>query len=696
MNKLIVLFAVILAMSVCSASVTMADSAKGKNSSQGQLHIENHPSLLDEEAMPCYFDIQWQQWTLIGEPVFNTKIVWGINDHLGTFHFKDRNGKSVTLSPSTIPLEVLQKIFIVDLDFDGRVDQNAVRSAGLSAREKVYFKIGSGVPGKPTVQHFSARETLPGTENFNVPGSPNWDRVFYTYSGDERTYLPPEQAKQIVTHGFEAVEVFSRVSRLEASLFSVKAWYNSRLDEQELKKLKQKQQHESKKLAASYQLQERRNKEAQSRQDTGQDDFLAELDDQLSQIDLDKERQRATERLAAKQRQEIAALEKSSQEYQNELDRQKKRDALKLQAKRTEVARRTLPTEKLLVFADRNEDYGYKDSKGNIVIPAQYDSASSFYGDYASVCTGEHKCGIIDKKGTVIIPMDYDYSKVVGPDLFVLEKGKEGLFDRNLNEILPFRYSRIKAFGGNHVAVRELSSDYANFALADSSGTFLTDYDYDTFSTYEFGDEDFGGQYAAVCTAYNSYHPENNRCGIIDEQGKTVVPFDYKYTKVVGPGLFAVRNGSYYYGVLDSNLKQIFPFKFYDIEPLGDSHITLRNTDEKYALADHQGHVLTGFDFSELELFSEGYIRFQIESKKGRKMGLLSTATGKVAVPAKFYAIRALDQDRAEATISIHTKGHCSAYRVYTESVVIDMHGTQLEAPKTTLTRTGELCLNRE
>jgi hypothetical protein len=122
----------------------------------------------------------------------------------------------------------------------------------------------------------------------------------------------------------------------------------------------------------------------------------------------------------------------------------------------------------------------------------------------------------------------------------------------------------------------------------------------------------------------------------------------------------------------------------------------LRNADEKCALADHQGHVLTGFDFSELELFSDGYVRFQIESKKGRKMGLLSTSTGEVAVPAKFYAISALDQDRAEATISIHREGHCSAYREYTESVVIDMHGTQLEAPKTSLTRSGELCLNRE
>lgn len=58
----------------------------------------------------------------------------------------------------------------------------------------------------------------------------------------------------------------------------------------------------------------------------------------------------------------------------------------------------------VFVYVDKNEKYGYMDTKGNIVIKAQYDFAKPFSDGLANVCTynNGHKCYFIDKNNKIV------------------------------------------------------------------------------------------------------------------------------------------------------------------------------------------------------------------------------------------------------------------------------------------------------
>ena len=410
MNKFIALSCFLLSIFVVNASESIADSLTSKNSNQGKIHVEVSPTILDTEGMPGYFDVQWKQWVLLGEPVFNSKIFWGFIGYK-KFLFKDMNGKKVNLYPSEIPEEVLREIFIVELDIEGRIDAKALRSIGLDRFKNVYFEIDTGVLGKPAVGNNQ------GTENYNTPGSPDWKKLFYQYSGDEKKYLSEKQAKIIVKHGFEAVEVLSQVTRLDVSIHSVKAWYNDQLKEKQLKKLQEKQQRESQQLAAKHENRERRYRASQNKSAPSQDDFLAELDAQLAEIDMEEDRQREKNNLEIKHQHEITEIQKTAQNYRKDLEKQNREYKIMLQAKKDEVAGHVLPAEELEPFFDSKiSRHGYKNAKGDIVIKPTFVDAKDFQifnKKYALVSTGSVGCNgaadlnnnaIIDRKGKIVTP----------------------------------------------------------------------------------------------------------------------------------------------------------------------------------------------------------------------------------------------------------------------------------------------------
>ncbi len=410
MNKHIAFLCFVLSVFIVNAPESMADSSTSKNSSQGKVHVEKSPTILETEGIPAYFDVQWKQWVLLGEPVFNSKVFWGFIWYK-QIHFKDMNGKNVNLYPSDIPEEVLMKIFIVNLDIEGRIDAEALRSIGLDRFKDIYFKIDTGALGKPAVGKNE------GTENYNTPGSPDWKKLFYQYSGDEKKYLSEKQAKIIVKHGFEAVEALSRVTRLDVSIHSVKAWYNDQLKEKQLKKLQEKQQRERQQLAAKLENRKRRYQELQEKEKPSQDDFLAELDAQLAQIDMEGDKQRETNNLEIKHQHEITEIQKTAQNYRENIDKQNREYQIRLQAKNDEVAGHVLPAEELEPFFDsKMSRHGYKNAKGDIVIKPAFIYANHFQifnKKYALVSTGSVGCNgaadlnnnaIIDRKGKIVTP----------------------------------------------------------------------------------------------------------------------------------------------------------------------------------------------------------------------------------------------------------------------------------------------------
>lgn len=70
----------------------------------------------------------------------------------------------------------------------------------------------------------------------------------------------------------------------------------------------------------------------------------------------------------------------------------------------------TLQAQDLKSFKAENGKYGFRDEKGNIVVPGKYDLVNEFVEERAVVRIG-YKYGFIDKKGNEVISVKYHYVK---------------------------------------------------------------------------------------------------------------------------------------------------------------------------------------------------------------------------------------------------------------------------------------------
>jgi hypothetical protein len=115
----------------------------------------------------------------------------------------------------------------------------------------------------------------------------------------------------------------------------------------------------------------------------------------------------------------------------------------------------------LLAFKENEGDkFGYIDETSNVVIPAQFTSASPFKSERAIVNTSDNylnKYGVIDKKGSFIISPKYNNIELLGENLVSV-----GIA---INKKKPYIGSR--------------------YAVVDINGKFLTDFIYYGVSNYK-------------------------------------------------------------------------------------------------------------------------------------------------------------------------------------------------------------------
>lgn len=83
-----------------------------------------------------------------------------------------------------------------------------------------------------------------------------------------------------------------------------------------------------------------------------------------------------------------------------------------------------------------NDDYGYVDSSGQLIIPYKYKRAYDFFGSTAKVQTKDGNYGIINRKGEFVLdPGNYrireEYSLPGVYEIYDIDKEKSGLFDGN-------------------------------------------------------------------------------------------------------------------------------------------------------------------------------------------------------------------------------------------------------------------------
>lgn len=168
-----------------------------------------------------------------------------------------------------------------------------------------------------------------------------------------------------------------------------------------------------------------------------------------------------------------------------------------------------------IVATGKNGNYafGLIDSTGaEILALGSYDFMFHFKNGLAAV-EKNNKYGYINTKGKEIIPCIYDRSDGFNSKLaFTLLNGKEGFIDQTGKEVVPF---------GKYKNLRELNNGFIEFKVYGKTGLLNTE-----------------GQEILPAKKYSSISPEfhdglamvygqNNKIGYINEEGQEIIPCIY-------------------------------------------------------------------------------------------------------------------------------------------------------------------------
>jgi len=271
--------------------------------------------------------------------------------------------------------------------------------------------------------------------------------------------------------------------------------------------------------------------------------------------------------------------------------------------------------------------WGAKDLKSNeLIIPYSFEMISPFRDKYAIIYHNE-KMGLVDEIGKIIvepfydhvasemkcgfIAFEHDYGPVLlfdstGKALFPMESGfnfllcekratlGKGMINFSGDTILPFHFVDIQLLSeGFCIAAKVADNGYDRlYGLYDLDGKQILPHQYSFIDHFycgraivrkngkygiinEYGKELFYTDYDRIDRYFNDYaivYQNNNendiRVGIIDRNGKEVIPVQYQWLDYVynfSEGLAAMALNRKY-GFLDTTGKMIVPFQYDRVE----------------------------------------------------------------------------------------------------------------------------------
>ena len=169
----------------------------------------------------------------------------------------------------------------------------------------------------------------------------------------------------------------------------------------------------------------------------------------------------------------------------------------------------------LAAFAAGPGAWGYRDEQGELVIDCQYDEARPFSEGLAVVGAGEAKdapaYGLIDPAGEIVVPVEYDGALALENGVgALLRGGKWAYVDRRGRTLTGFTYDEAGAFSDGIALPRSGE----RLRAVDGQGRTL-------FSIEAERALPFSGGAAVV-------RRTDGTCGVCDEEGNLLVPFEYE------------------------------------------------------------------------------------------------------------------------------------------------------------------------
>ena len=256
-----------------------------------------------------------------------------------------------------------------------------------------------------------------------------------------------------------------------------------------------------------------------------------------------------------------------------------------------------------IIRAMKNERWALFNLKGNRITNHDFItllpfSTNQYIASKRSQSSVLQLYGAINQKGRTLIPFKYFQLKMDANRLIATERGEKsyevGLFDNKGQTIIPMIYSDVESIGNGYYAVENKEQ---KLALFDSLGQQITSFQFQEINSVK-------GNYFEV-----SYF---NRKGIIDQNGKIIVPAIYKRLQFqemevritgynqwdfiqpndqkafyfeeaysFGDTLFAVAT-NFKVGVIDQKENHLLYFENYRIDQVSRSFVSIQNLESGF------------------------------------------------------------------------------------------------------------------
>jgi hypothetical protein len=256
-------------------------------------------------------------------------------------------------------------------------------------------------------------------------------------------------------------------------------------------------------------------------------------------------------------------------------------------------------SEGLAAAKDYKEKWGFIDTRGNFVIKAKYDYASSYNNGFA--CVGKKssngkliKYGIIDKTNKIIIPIIYDSEIEFSEGFFKCQKGKKVFYlDRNGKVTFCFNADGASDFKDG---MAELKNNNKS-ALIDNKGKLLINYEkYNGFDRLGFG--------LIACEL-------NNKWKITNKNGVAISTILFDETKALENGIILVKQKDKW-GSMDKDGKVILKPTYEYI----DDNLIFRDKG-KYGLLNSKCNIKLPPIYDELKAIGKDYIYYVNGKEEG-------------------------------------------------------------------------------
>jgi hypothetical protein len=268
----------------------------------------------------------------------------------------------------------------------------------------------------------------------------------------------------------------------------------------------------------------------------------------------------------------------------------------------------------------RNDQWGYIDSTGKIVLQPQYESAGDFINDRAVVKAGG-SYGVVDASFDTLLPFKFD--SIINNErlLLVCEKGQWYFYGYGGKLLHATAYRAIRELNEKNRAPLYKVWSGNKCGLLDSTLAVVLPVKYDRFTRY---------------TRNRFLVNSSGMFGICDKKGKEIVPVQYDEITSFNDSIMQVRAGDKWGYIVESTGRVITPPRWHDIKIL-DAHYFKAWVDTNAVLCSIATGKVVSSGYEDYFPLSENFIAVRSKGKIG-----VITKSNKIQVKPLYEDVTAL------------------------------------------------------